>query len=205
MAILRTLLASLLLLALGGFGLSAATDRLRAFTSESARRIEVRENPVAIPDVTLETASGARVDLTDLRGKWLLVDFIYTRCQTYCSALGGEFAQLQDRLGVPLAQGQLRLLSISFDPDHDTPAQLAAYLQRFRSRGPDWLAARPVSAGALRQLEQAFGIIVIPDAMDGYTHNAAIHLVSPQGLLVDIMDMGAPDKVASNVLRRLAP
>lgn len=205
MSILRTLLASLLLLALGGFALSAATDRLRAFTSESARRIEVRARPVAIPDVTLETAAGARIDLTDLRGKWLLVDFIYTRCQTYCSALGGEFAQLQDRLSVPLAQGQLRLLSISFDPDHDTPAQLAAYLQRFRSRGPDWLAARPVSADALRQLEQAFGIIVIPDAMDGYTHNAAIHLVSPQGRLVDIMDMGAPDQVASTVLRRLAP
>lgn len=205
MAVLRTLLASVLLLAIGGFALSAATDRFRAFTSESARRIDARENTVAIPDVTLETASGTPIDLTDLRGKWLLVDFIYTRCQTYCSALGGEFAQLQDRLSVPLAQGSLQLLSISFDPDHDTPERLAAYLQRFRSRGPDWLAARPVSADGLRQLEQAFGIIVIPDELDGYTHNAAIHLVSPQGRLVDIMDLGAPDQVVSNVLRRLAP
>ncbi|HWU68818.1 MAG TPA: SCO family protein [Stenotrophobium sp.] len=204
MPVLRTLAASLVLIVLGGYTLSAATEGFQAFTTETARRIEVREHPVKIPAVELETASGARVDFSGFRGQWLVVDFIYTRCPTYCSALGGEFAQLQDRLAGPLAQGKLRLLSISFDPGRDTPRQLAAYQQRFRWRGPGWLAARPVTADGLRQLERAFGIIVIPDALGGYVHNTAIHLIDPQGRLVEIMDMGKPDQVAHAVLRKLA-
>jgi protein SCO1/2 len=203
MAILRTLLASLMLMIAGGFALSAATDRFQAFTSESARRVEVREHPVAIPDVALETASGTRIDLAGFRGQWLLVDFIYTRCPTYCVALGGEFAQLQDRLTVPLAQGKLQLLSISFDPERDTPQELAAYQQRFRTRGHGWLAARPVTADGLRQLERAFGITVIADTLGGYTHNAAIHTVDPRGRLVEIADMGNPDRVAAGISRSL--
>lgn len=203
MPILRSLLLSLILMTAGGVALSAATDGFRAFTTEAARRVGVREHPVAIPDVALQTASRARIDLADFRGKWLLVDFIYTRCPTYCVALGGEFAQLQDRLAAPLAQGKLRLLSISFDPEHDTPQELAAYQQRFRTRNAGWLAARPVTADGLGQLERAFGITVIPDTLGGYTHNAAIHTVDPQGRLVEIADIGKPDLVAAAVLRRI--
>ncbi|MGH8505797.1 MAG: SCO family protein [Stenotrophobium sp.] len=199
MSILRTLLVSFALILLGGYALSVATGGFQAFTTETARRIRVREHPVEIPAVKLETASGARIDFSDFRGKWLLVDFIYTRCPTYCSALGGEFAQLQDRLAGPLAQGKLELISISFDPDRDTPPQLAAYQQRFHEHGPGWLAARPVTTDGLGQLKRAFGITVIPDAFGGYVHNTAIHMVDPQGRLVEIMDMGRPDQVAHAV------
>jgi cytochrome oxidase Cu insertion factor (SCO1/SenC/PrrC family) len=47
----------------------------------------VRQHPVGLPEVTLETQSGARIHLAGLRGKWLLVGFIYTRCPTYCAVL----------------------------------------------------------------------------------------------------------------------
>ncbi|MGH8455358.1 MAG: SCO family protein [Stenotrophobium sp.] len=203
MPILRTLLASLALLLAGGIGLSAATDRFQAFTTETARRIAVLKHPVNIPDVTLEDQSGVRTRFSDLHGKWLLVDFIYTRCPTFCTALGSEFAQLQDLLAGTLAQGRLQLLSISFDPAHDTPQQLSAYLQRSRDRGPNWLAARPVDARGLDQLKQAFGITVIPDPSGGYTHNASIHVVDPQGRLVEIFDMGNPAPIVQAMLPRL--
>ncbi|TAM75319.1 MAG: SCO family protein [Candidimonas sp.] len=205
MAILRTLLASLVLLLAGGAALSAATDRFQAFTTETARRLAVRRHPIQIPPVALQLQSGSRISLADLHGKWLLVDFIYTRCPTYCVALGGEFAQLQDILAKPLAQGKVQLLSVSFDPVHDTPAQLKAYMQHSRDRGLGWIAARPVEPQGLVQLKQAFGITVIADpASGGYTHNAAIHLVDPRGRLVQIFDENAPDLVGKAVLRRLA-
>lgn len=189
MPILRTLLASLTLLLAGGAALSAATDGFRAFTTEAARRVSVRQNPISVPAVGLQVQSGSRIHLTDLRGKWLLVDFIYTRCPSYCVALGGEFAQLQDQLAGPIARGEVELLSISFDPDHDTPPELAAYLQRSRDRGHGWRAARPLAPEGLRQLERAFGVTVIADGFGGYTHNAAIYLVDPEGRLVEIFDM----------------
>jgi protein SCO1/2 len=188
--ILRTLLASLTLLLAGGVALSTATDGFQAFTTEAARRIAVRRHPIAVPAVGLQVQSGSRINLTDLRGKWLLVDFIYTRCPSYCVALGGEFAQLQDQLAGPIARGEVELLSISFDPDHDTPPELAAYLQRSRDRGHGWRAARPLGPDGLLQLERAFGVTVIADGFGGYVHNAAIYLVDPEGRLVEIFDMG---------------
>jgi protein SCO1 len=200
----RTLLASLALLLAGAAALNAATDGFEAFTTEAARRLAVRRNPVALPVAALQVQSGARIDFGSLRGKWLLVDFIYTRCPTYCLTLGSEFAQLQDRLAGSIGQGEVELLSISFDPDHDTPPQLAAYLQRSRDRGRGWLAARPLGPDRLA-LERAFAVTVIADGSGGYIHNAAIHLVDPQGRLVEIFDLGDPASVAQAVLRDIGP
>lgn len=203
MSLLRTLLASVVLLLVGGAALGSATDRFHAFTTETARRIAVREHPVEIPAELLETQSGTRIGLRDFLGKWLLVDFIYTRCPTYCLPLGAEFAQLQQRLAGPIAQGKVRLLSISFDPAHDTPDELAGYQRRFGDRGFGWLAARPVTVDGLETLERVFGLTVIPDRFGGYTHNAAIHVVDPRGRLVEILDTGHPELVAQSLQRRL--
>jgi protein SCO1 len=205
MRLLRTLFLSIALILVVGASLSPPTDHLQAFTSEAARRIAVRQHPIAVPSVTFETQSGARSDFTNLRGKWLLVDFIYTRCPTYCVALGSEFAQLQDRLAGPLGKGTVELVSISFDPAHDKPRALAAYLQRAHSRGAGWVAARPIDSDGLDALERAFGITVIPDGLGGYTHNAAIHVVDPQGRLIEIVDPGQSDLAARTVLQKLGP
>ena len=205
MPTLRSLLASLVFVLAGGAALSAATDGFRAFTTEAARRLAVQRHPVAMPTVDLQTQSGAHLRLADWRGKWLLIDFIYTRCPTYCRALGTEFAQLQDRLAEPIARGQVQLLSISFDPVRDTPSALAAYLAHSADRGNGWLAARPVTAQGLAQLERAFGVTVIDDGFGGYTHNAAIHLVDPHGQLVAIFDLGDVAAVTRAVAARLEP
>jgi len=202
-AVLRTSLASAALLLAGGVALAAATDGFQAFTTETARRVAVRRQPADLPAVSLENQSGARFTLVDLRGKWLLVDFIYTRCPTFCAVLGGDFAQLERQLAGPIVQGGVQLLSISFDPTRDPPAQLAAYLGRFRSRDKGWQAARPRTAHGLQQLTAAFGVTVIPDGIGGYTHNAAIHLVDPEGRLVEIFDMGDVDRIRETVLRNL--
>jgi protein SCO1/2 len=165
----------------------------------------VRRQPADLPAVALENQSGGRFTFADLRGTWLLVDFIYTQCPTFCTALGGDFARLQVQLARPIAQGRLRLLSISFDPAHDPPPQLAAYLARFGGRGAaGWQAARPLTPEGLRQLTAAFGVTVIADQHGGYTHNAAIHLVDPAGRLVDIFDLGDLDHISETILRSLS-
>ena len=119
MRVLRTLLASLLIVAAGIATLAAVTHGFRAFTVEGARRIAVSEHPRALPAASLQTAGGDTIELASLHGRWLLVDFIYTRCLTYCSVQGNEFARLEKRLSGPIADGRVALLSISFDPSHD--------------------------------------------------------------------------------------
>jgi protein SCO1/2 len=204
-AVWRTALVSAALLLVGAVVLAAATDGFRAFTTETARRVAVRRQPADLPAVALENQSGARFTLADLRGKWLLVDFIYTRCPTFCTALGADFARLQQQLARPIAQGTVQLLSISFDPTHDRPSQLAAYLGRFGGRSMmGWQAARPLNPDGLQQLTTAFGITVIPDQHGGYTHNAAIHLVDPEGRLVDIFDLGDLHPIRETILRNLS-
>lgn len=205
MAALRTAALSVGLLLAGGQGLALATDGFQAYTTETARRVAVRRDPARIPAVLLENQSGLAFTLADFHGAWVLVDFIYTRCLTLCTVLGGDFAQLEQALAEPIAQGKVRLLSISFDPAHDTPADLTTYLARFRGRGSGWEAARPVTADGLTRLIAAFGITVIPDQLGGYTHNAAIHLVNPAGELVEIFDLGQVDQVRDGLLRRLTP
>lgn len=202
MSILRTLLASLLILTAGVVILSAVTDGFRAFTSETALRISVREHPRVVPPVPLQTAGGKTIGVAGLRGRWLLVDFIYTRCTTYCSVQGSEFARLQGRLAGPIANGKVLLVSISFDPSHDGPAQLAAYQHRSGNRGAGWIAARPTNTTGLEALMQVFGVTAIPDGLGGYLHNSAINVVDPRGQLVAIMNWDSPKEAVRYVLRR---
>lgn len=188
MTVLRTLLASLVLLAAGLGVLAAATHGFRAYTSETARRIDVREHPRPLPPTLLQTADGRHTSFGELRGRWLLVDFIYTRCLTYCSVQGSEFARLQGQLAGPIAAGKVALLSISFDPARDDPAALADYQRRHGDHGAGWIAARPVDQPGLAVLMQRFGVVAVADGMGGFVHNAAIAVVDPAGRIVAILD-----------------
>lgn len=204
MSILRTLLASLLILTAGLTTFSYATNGFRAFTSESARKIEVREHPRQVPDVTLLTADGSRTPFASLGGKWLLVEFIYTGCASYCAVQGDDFARLQDRLKGPLTSGQVELVSISFDLKRDGPERLAGYQKRFGDRGVGWLAARPLDQAGLKRLMRVFGVTAVPDGMGGFVHNAAIAVVNPDGKLVAILDWNDLDAAQRYITSRLA-
>ena len=201
MSALRTSIASVALVLAGGVVLASATDGFQAFTSEAARRVAVHERPVMVPPVALVTQAGDRINLAELRGKWLLVDFIYTGCQTLCLSLGSDFARLEEELAGPIANGRVRLLSVSFDPSNDSPRELVAYLERFHRRGPGWLAARPTDKAGLIELKRGFGVTVVPDGLGGYTHNAGIHLVDPQGRIVEILDFGAQQPLMQSLRR----
>ncbi|HQR03022.1 MAG TPA: SCO family protein [Rhodocyclaceae bacterium] len=193
---LRTLLASLLILVAGVATLAAATEGFRVFTAETARRFDIRAHPRALPSLTLQTTNGGSIDLLDLRGRWLLVDFVYTRCMTYCSIQGSEFSRLQQQLAEPIAQGKATLLSLSFDPDHDGPAELESYLQRSGVHGAGWVAARPTDATSLTTMMRFFGVKAISDGMGGFVHNSAIGVIDPRGRLIDVVDWSDPQMAA---------
>jgi protein SCO1/2 len=93
---------------------------------------------------------------TDLvRGKIVIMDFIYTRCVGPCPILSSTFAKLQARLGDRLGK-DVFLLSFSVDPAYDTPARLKEYAGRFHAK-PGWLfltGSRENAEAVLRRLGQ---------------------------------------------------
>ncbi|PYQ62164.1 MAG: SCO family protein [Acidobacteria bacterium] len=93
---------------------------------------------------------------TDLvRGKIVIMDFIYTRCVGPCPILSSTFARLQARLGDRLGK-DVFLLSFSVDPTYDTPARLKEYAGRFHAK-PGWLfltGSRENAETVLRRLGQ---------------------------------------------------
>jgi len=91
----------------------------------------------AVPDVTLVRSDGARVKLAQEidDGRPVLLDFIYTTCTTICPVLSQTFAEVQKRLGGDA--GKIRMVSVSIDPEEDTPARLTEYAKRFHA-GAQW-------------------------------------------------------------------
>ena len=88
-----------------------------------------------LPEFSLTERSGQAVGLPDLAGKVWVADFIYTTCPGPCPVLTSHLSELQKAIG---GEPEVRLVSISTDPDHDNPEVLKAYAERYKA-GPHWL------------------------------------------------------------------
>jgi len=187
---LPTLAAAGLVLGAAFTAASFLTLGFRAFTAEDARRLRVAEASMPLSPVEIVDASGQRRTLwnADPAARAWLVTFVYTRCPSACVALGSELQQLQASVRASGTKG-IRFASLSFDRAFDTPAELARYAARFHADPALWTVGAPASDAALRTLLRESGVVVIADGFGGYAHNAAIHVVTPEGRLVAIFDM----------------
>ena len=93
--------------------------------------------PYPAADFTLTDQDGQPLSLASLRGKIVVLDFIFTRCPGPCPLLSLKFSQLQQKLGERLGKDVV-LLSISIDPRHDTPEVLKEYAQRYSANLTGW-------------------------------------------------------------------
>jgi protein SCO1 len=88
----------------------------------------------AVPDFALINQDGKRIHLSSYRGDALLITFIYTRCPfpDFCPLVSRNFAKIYAQTkSNPELSKHMRLLSVSFDPDHDTPAVMRQYAKTF--------------------------------------------------------------------------
>lgn len=187
----KTFAATTAAIVIGLTCLLRATALGNAFTTETLRRTEVAHSPTRVPDLALHDSAGDRSTLRELfarGGRVWIVDFVYTRCQTVCTTLGSVFQQLQQQIQQRGLEGQVGLLSVSFDPTHDTPQSLRAYRDRMRMDPGIWRVVTLSSPLDRRELLDAFGIMVIPAPLGEFEHNAALHLVNQHGVLVRIID-----------------
>jgi protein SCO1/2 len=90
-----------------------------------------------VPPITLVRDDGKSVELADELndGRAVVLNFIYTTCSGICPLASQVFSQLQRKLGPD--RDRVHLVSISIDPEEDTPARLREYAQRYHA-GPSW-------------------------------------------------------------------
>ncbi len=90
-----------------------------------------------LPDLDLVGLDGNKTSLAQEVncGKPVMLNFVFTTCTTICPVLSASFTQVQQEMG-PEIEG-VRMISITIDPEYDTPERLRAYAKRFEA-GPQW-------------------------------------------------------------------
>lgn len=206
LALGKTFCATQAVLIAGLSVLLLATDGGQSFTTETLRRSQVSQKPRRIESFEMLIQTGEKTSLHDIlinkrsddksdektgnkngNTVWI-VDFVYTRCLTLCSSLGSIYQQLQAQIESRGLQGKVGLLSISFDPTHDDAAALKAYATRMQMNPAVWQIATLSHWQDRRRLLDAFGIMIVPAPLGEFEHNAALHLLTSDGSLVQIID-----------------
>ena len=155
----------------------------------AAARMHEPEPGDRVPDFTVTNHDGKRTRLSAFRGHVLLVTFIYTRCPfpDYCPLVSRNFAQIYAATRAQRApEPDIRLLSVSLDPAHDTPAVLRNYASTFRqvtggSPFDRWeFAAAPPDE--LKKMADFFGLYI--NSENGtIIHSMSTTVISPEGVV----------------------
>lgn len=143
-----------------------------------------------VPDFSYTNQNGRRVSLKQYRGKILLVTFIYTRCPfpDYCPRMSQNFAQIYKQIGAdPSLDADTRLLSLSFDTEHDTPKILREYAFKIAdthnaSLFKRWEFGVP-RKDELPKIADFFGLLYTSDG-GLITHSLSTTVISPDGKIV---------------------
>ena len=142
-----------------------------------------------VPDDALVDQAGATHKLSDWRGRALAVTFVYTRCPLadFCPLMDKRFSELEKGIAAdPRLRDRVHLVSVSFDPAHDTPDVIAAHAKNAGADPRTWSYLTGTPA-AIDHVTSRFGVstIVETDAPT-ITHNLRTALVDPKGRLVTI-------------------
>ena len=165
-----------------------------------------------VPDYGLTNQSDQSIHLAQYRGKTLLLTFIYTRCPIpdYCTLMSQNFAQIESELAKqPELYQKTHLLSISIDPDYDTPAVLRSYGAAHTGKYTDekfthWEFATGTK-DQVKGIAQFFGLRYYAD-QDQIVHGLRTVIINPEGKVVKVYrdNSWKPDEVVAE-LKKLQP
>jgi protein SCO1 len=138
-----------LLLAAASFNVAAFDEKLALKESQAAIGRQ-------IGDYRFVDSSGRAVSLTELRGKPLVVNFIYTGCSQVCPAATQFLATAVKETERTLGPGTFRVATIGFNLPFDDPTSMRAFARKFGVASPNWLFLTP-EAQALAALTADLG------------------------------------------------
>ncbi len=135
----------------------------------------------AVPDFSLTERSGKQVRRSDLSGKVWVANFMYTSCTDTCPLQSAELAKLQSELG---DGDNVKIVSISVDPERDKPQVLARYADRFKASPDRWYFLTGDKNEIYRLAQDGFHLSAMPASEHDRDDDGSI-LHSSKFILVD--------------------
>ena len=162
----------------------------------------------AVPDFALRNQDGHAIHLGQYRGKQLLITFIYTRCPmpNFCPRVTRNFAAIEKRLTAESSLlAQTQLLSVSFDPEHDTPQRLRAYGAQYigsdaQGAFAHWDFAVPQKP-VLTEMARYFDVGITAGPDDTINHTLSTTLIGRNGKVVHFYpgNEWTPEEVVTDI------
>jgi protein SCO1/2 len=171
-----------LILSLATFVISACL--LLAFSRDDPRHASL-EPPLPkiapAPEFALTSQDGAKVTLADFRGKVVAVTFIFTLCTATCPVLTPMMSFVQDQLGSDFG-AKIAFVSITVDPERDTPQVLKDYAQAFGANLAGWSFLTGAPA-AIQDVARRYGVYASRAENGDVEHTFLTSVVDPHGIL----------------------
>jgi protein SCO1/2 len=133
------------------------------------------------PEFTLTATDGGRLSLGDLRGKVVAVTFIYATCADSCPLLTDKMVGMQKRLGRDFGS-KVRFVSITVDPERDTPQILAQYARNHGVDPAGW-AFLTGTPSEIQDVERRYGIYAKKTERGDVDHTFLTSIVDQRGIL----------------------
>jgi protein SCO1/2 len=132
------------------------------------------------PDFDLTLRDGARVGLADLRGKVVVVTFIYATCADTCPLLTAKLVGIQRELGTNGAG--VRFVAITVDPEKDTPEALRRYAEGHGAKAPGWLFLTGTKR-EIGEVARRYGVYVKKRPTGDVDHTFLTSVIDGEGVL----------------------
>jgi len=162
-----------------------------------------------VPDYRLTNQDNKEISLHNFRGKALLLTFIYTRCPLpeYCNLMSTNFAEVDRALQKdPNAYSRTHLLSITIDPEYDTPKVLRSYgsahTERYESETFEHWDFATGTKDQIKGVAQYFGLRYFQDN-DQIVHGLRTVIIGPDGKIVKVYrdNQWKQDEVAAEMVK----
>ncbi|WP_170285163.1 SCO family protein [Microvirga aerophila] len=135
----------------------------------------------AAPDFTLTSQDGAHVSLRGFRGKAVAITFIFASCTDTCPVLTNNMARVQDELGSAFGS-KIAFVSITVDPERDTPEVLKQYAENFGANLDGW-AFLTGDLATVRSVGRKYGVFARKTTAGDVNHIFLTSLIDPKGIL----------------------
>jgi len=163
-----------------------------------------------VPDTALVDENNTARPLTSLKGHRVALTFMYTRCPQpdFCPLMDRNFAAIQNEVKKTPGLGDVRLVSVSFDPANDTPAVLKTHARDLKADPAVWhfVTARPED---IKGFDAKFGVTAEPsdESRAILTHNLSTAVIDADGKLVKIRpgNMWTPADLIADLKAAPAP